>query len=942
MNTTRPGAIQPLVRSFAARLNTTSPPACLRGGLLLALATLLALVLAAALAPALRAASVPVVLPENAASNERFAAQDLSDLLGRLYPNDRFPLATNLPAAGKAILLGRASDPLVRARLTGGLPAAPESFVVRSLRGGSLELGLIAGADARGTAFGVYQLLSRLGCGLTLSGDAIPAPTTNAFDFAGWNFADAPLFPERLVFNWHNFLSGCSTWNQADWERWTVQSQKMGYNAIMVHAYGNNPMAGFSFNQTAKPVGSLSTSIKGRDWSTMHVNNVRRLFGGSVFPCPVFGADAGMAPGNESVAAAQTLMRQVFARAQERGMGVYFAVDVDTPSANPAELIKLLPESARFQAKGVNSTTSGPSPERLWLPNPDTAEGYAFFRAQVDGLLTAYPQITTLVVWFRRDNTPWMYLTAADLPAQWQQEFAAELAKTPEAARLWRAPALFATAKILRAFDRALKERGASQTRLAAGTWGFEFLPAADRFFPAGVPLIGLDYDVIHERPQLAAAASRAPLRDIGARRPVIPVVWAHHDDAHYIGRPYTPLPELASKLADAGAAGFGIIHWTTRPLDLYFSSLAKQTWQSTKDQPLSETCLDLAERWHGPANRQIMGQYLQAWITGAPRFGRETTDAFIDRRLTNITQIVEGCRARIALLDQAQTAGLLPEQRERLDYQRGLEEFIAAFHETHGAFQESQDALKKHDLPGARLLMDRCHPEAVIEQFAKFSSLGGITRGEQGLVVSLNTRWLSHIIRHRQALGLEPVRIKFGPTSHDKLAQARGTFTFHFSTSKELWECWGQEETGAAIVTMPPLADLHSSGIEIAKPFTFTLRPILSGGSRPKPNTPPLPAGAWRVQLLLADPASTGPGQRVVDVKVAGNPVDRVDTYERDASVSHFIQLAYPVTLAAPGMVEVTLTPVKGQAILWWAMIEPVPNTGLQRSAQTPSPAIP
>jgi len=72
--------------------------------------------------------------------------------------------------------------------------------------------------------------------------------------------ADRPLVAERIVFDWHNFLSGCSTWNLEDWQRWTAQSQAMGYNAIMVHAYGNNPMAGFTFQGLPKPVGYLSTT----------------------------------------------------------------------------------------------------------------------------------------------------------------------------------------------------------------------------------------------------------------------------------------------------------------------------------------------------------------------------------------------------------------------------------------------------------------------------------------------------------------------------------------------------------------------------------------------------------------------------------------------------------------------------------------------------------
>ena len=82
----------------------------------------------------------------------------------------------------------------------------------------------------------------------------------------------------RFVFNWHNFLSGCSSWDLQHWNRWTTQSQKMGYNGIMVHAYGNNPMTGFSFMGVDKPVGYLSSTRVGRDWATMHVNGAEQDF----------------------------------------------------------------------------------------------------------------------------------------------------------------------------------------------------------------------------------------------------------------------------------------------------------------------------------------------------------------------------------------------------------------------------------------------------------------------------------------------------------------------------------------------------------------------------------------------------------------------------------------------------------------------------------------
>ena len=235
------------------------------------------------------------------------------------------------------------------------------------------------------------------------------------------------------------------------------------------------------------------------------------------------------------------------------------------------------------------------------------------------------------------------------------------------------------------------------------------------------------------------------------ARRPLIPVVWAHHDDGHYIGRPYTPLPEFAAKLADANAAGFGIIHWTTRPLDLYFTSLARQVWQRTKDEPLPDTCNHMAARVLGDPR---LGKYLHRWITEAPRFARETSDYFIDRPLTDIPGVVANCRDRLALLRAA--------DNDRVKYYKGLERFIAAFYETHDLFQRSQAALKNNDLALARQLMAQCRPESVIEQFAKFSSLGGIMRGEQGLVVSMNlrgSRTLSVTGSARAGTGADQVR---------------------------------------------------------------------------------------------------------------------------------------------------------------------------------------
>ena len=715
---------------------------------------------------------------------------------------------------------------------------------------------------------------------------------------------DNGAVPDRIVFNWHNFLSGCSTWNFEDWQRWTTQSQELGYNAIMVHAYGNNPMAGFTFKGIDKPVGYLSTTAKGRDWSTMHVNDVRRLMGGEVFDGPVFGSDAAIVPDDRRVAAAQALMGRVFADAAQRSMGVVFAVDVDTPTANPQELVALLPESARFEVKAKAYSNVNKVAPSLWLPNPDTPEGDAYYRAQVEGLLKVYPQITRLVVWFRRGGTPWMALKVSDLPEAWQKEYAAEIARTPEAEKYWCSAGLFAIGKIVRAFERARKECGAVRTQIAAGTWGFEFLRASDRFFPTGVPLIGLDYDVIQERPQLGTAEGRAVLSEVGVRRPVIPIIWAHHDDGHYIGRPYTPFSEFGSKLADAHAAGFGIIHWTTRPLDLYFASHARQVRQATKDEPLRATCKAFAAQTLGEPG---LGEYLHKWITEAPRFGRETSDHFIDRPLTNVAAVIAGCRERLALLETA--------KGPNADYYRGLEHVIAAFYETHDLFQRAQVALASNNTAQARSIMSQCHPEEVIKQFAAVSSIGGITRGEQGLVVSLNTRWLVYYVRLRQMLGMEPVRYNFAPTSHDPLAQSPGRFTFFFDTAHTVWQTLGTEETGTQTFDAPSVKEeLGRHGIQSDKPITLTVRPIM--------HKAPLLPGEYTLRLLFADPESTAAGQRVFNVAVSGM-TNAVDIFKEAGGANRLLERDVPVTLRSPDEVAVTLTPVKGKVAISGLVLE-------------------
>lgn len=853
--------------------------------------------------------TVPIVISPGATSVEQIAAQELAGTLAKVYPRAKFEVVESERCDRPAVYLRTpASSPRLCTGLGDRTPRKPEGYVVTTAEIDGHDCGLIIGTDPAGVMNGVHGLLRHLGVGYFLNGDTLPKPTTEPFSFAEWDLSDRPLVPTRMVFNWHNFLSGCSTWDVEHWRQWIVQSQKMGYNAVMVHAYGNNPMAGFKFEGIQKPVGYLSSTRVGRDWSTNHVNDVRRLFGGSVFQTPVFGCVAAVEGTDlERTGAAQSLMSKAFATAEQRGVDVYFAVDIDTTSANPQKLIRALPEHARFETDVPAMAWMGQEAGKTWLVNPDTKEGYEFYKAQVKELLRVYPQIDCLVAWHRRGNTPWMAFSRESMPHAWQKEFTDEVSRTPEAEQLWYSHHLFAQAKIVGAFRRALDELNRPNVRLAFGSWRVDFLPAADRFLPQDVALIPLDWMVLKDQSIFDTAERRTSVAEIAGGRPVIPIAWAHHDDGNYVGRPYTPYSDFYDRLTEMKCteAGFGIIHWTTKPLDLYFQSLVNQVWQSGKNERLEATCQQMARQLVGPSQAESFAAYLKAWVTAMPKIGRETSDFFIDHELKDLPGVEAAHRSRLKMLDQIDRSQLSATGSEWLDYFTGLEHYVLDVYRTENAFNRAKKQYHAGQIDAARTTMAACRPEEVIKRFADFSQKGGLSRGEEGLVVTMNTRWLPHYVRFRQMLGVDSVRYNFAPTSHDPLAQSRGIFTFHFDSRGDVWQCLGSEETGANVFRCSEVScrdnpaeidlirnEICQTGIETDEPITLAIAPILAKGSRGKLKPERLPAGSYELTLLCIDPTESNVGENVFDFRVTTPERTAAQTYHVGPTQSRFLRL--------------------------------------------------
>lgn len=807
--------------------------------------------------------SVEIVSAEGASTVEKIAADELASHLHVLYPSTAFIVGA--PQEGlPAIYLGTAQN--LPQSYTAGLKTkldTPDSFVIKTIGHDAV----IAGESPRAVLFAVDALLEKLGFGFYLSYNTSPSPSPSAFSLSGWEMEDTPIAAERVIFDWHNFLSGCSTWNLDDWQSWVTQASRMRFNTIMVHAYGNNPMYSFQLNGVTKPTGYLANTEQGRDWGTEHVLDVRRIVGAKgLFSGPVFGADASLVPENDTVKAATDLMQKVFRFAADRGMGVTFALDVDTEAVNPQKVIGTLPASARFESRG------------LQFVNPDVPEGYIYYKAEIEQLMQAYPQITQLAVWFRgATDSPWRALQPKEFPAGWNQEYTKGLEANPFLKNDPDAPSMFAIGKIAKAFRKALDETGHPGVALAAGSWRFNFLSAANVFMPPNVALMPLDYGY-----EFPSDPAQEKLRVVGRQRSVVPIVWAQHDDREYAGRSYVPFAGFGSMLQWSNSAGYGVIHWTTRPLDLFFKNVADQVWRASENENLDRTASEMAGRTFGMKAQETGKRYLYSWIYDAPAFGRETTDRFIDQAV-DLGVEMRGAKKRVDLLDSMKPLAENANAQDRVSYFEDWEHYAEGFFEAQTALQKSLVASRSGDIALARREISQASPESVIEQYGRTIRHGITSPGEKGILISMNLRWLPYFAAQRQLLGLDALRVEFAPTFEEPLAFGPGRYTFDFDSSNRIVEVLGSRELGIEVKRFESSAKCPT-GIQLYSPQALTIGGLAGTG---------LPAGAYRMKLNM-------PQDALVQIESAGQRQTISSTLETEV-------------WARNGRIAFTLAPLSG-----------------------------
>ena len=766
-----------------------------------------------------------IFVVSESATNE--AGNDLVNYLSKTYQKQSFQISDKILEGEKNILLELVdNEKLIN----------DEAFQI-SGEGNMLK---IQGETPRAIVNGVHGLLKEIGWSFYLSFE-IPPNEPKPLDFAQMNIQNAPLKEKRIVFDWHNFLSGCTGWDYEQWEEWVDNSSKIGFNTIMVHAYGNNPMQSFSLNGQDKEIGYLTTSQKGRDWGAQHVNDIRLMHGGEIYSEFEFGSKTAKVSENVRCEAATSLMQKVFQHANQKSMDVCFAIDVDTWMANPQNLINTLPKECLLQIAGYN------------IVDPEHPEGKKYYEAQLGKLLSDYPEISMLAAWMRRpgknpgQGSIWLEYDSNTLPGKWQKEYLEILKQNPELKDERPYPGIFAISKIVEVYREILDEIRPN-VELVLGSWRLDYPKQADPFMPEYCGFIPLDWEVIFDKPEVLEE-----LAEVGKNRKLYPIVWAHHDDHRYVGRPYKPFPEFNSKLDKVNGVGYGIIHWTTHPLDLYFTNAENQVWQNSENESFEKAIHNFVKSLL-KSNDENLITYFKEWFENAPMFGRETSDYFIDPNedyhlegYNSALEVVEKAKERMKILQKVDSNNLNNQGLKEYNYQLGMEEFLISFFENHHNIFSAFKLLEEDNQNEAIQYVQKINPEESIKLYSKIISDFGATKGEEGLLLSLNLRWLPDYIDIRQRVGIEPVRINFQPTSHDPLAQGAGRHTFFIDIDKNFWHSKGEKELGILTATNGtlPLKNVSDSWVEITQPTEIPIKTMRNFN---------LPAKTLEIKLIPAE----------------------------------------------------------------------------------------
>ena len=302
-------------------------------------------------------ADLLIVVGQDAPPLERFAADELARMLGKLFPSDVAVDVKTSDTADATFLLGRpASNPLLAQVVDTEWPELTDQGIVLRRLDTEAPTLLVGGGSPVAVMWAAYELGERLGVRYLIDRDVYP-PRQDWDGLPNLHVVMEPNLRNRCWRLINSLPAGPVSWSLEENERYLRQLAQMKFNRIHTALWPTHPFLHYTFRGMPKPPPFLYFGCRFPiDEDTVGYEKLSEYHDQGEFTNPEF---VGAKSPQKLVQRGVSLVRGVHAEARRLGMQTQVSFE---PFSWPKEFIKVIP--AAQPARQFHNVTIQPGNEQ--------------------------------------------------------------------------------------------------------------------------------------------------------------------------------------------------------------------------------------------------------------------------------------------------------------------------------------------------------------------------------------------------------------------------------------------------------------------------------------------------------------------------------------------------------------------------------------------------
>ena len=431
-------------------------------------------------------------------------------------------------------------------------------------------------------------------------------------------------FAIRGVLPWHNFLSGPTSWNLGEYERYLDDCQQKRINFIGFHNHTGGgqryvtyvePMIRIAYKNIL-PGAYLDNSLTAR-WGYEPLAVKDFAFGTSGLygtGATAFGADCSVLSDgtDEHYRLSQEMMRKVMAMARVRGMQTAMGFEF---GVHPPEFFSLMEEGAYWEGTGS------------MIANPAHYQSVEILYATIDNILEAYPDVDWIWLWLNEHSFFGFDADVAFTNPAFKSlyEKNGALFDGPGVTMGQKLTGVWALEYIRLAYE-YLHSVAPGKRMLIGGWGGSNQLPAILKGLDKGLP-----EDIVFSclNPGLGEYPQPAFIAAIAAHRKFWSIPWLEGD--HQLWHQQPRVRVMREQVQQARAMkhdGVVAIHWRTEETKVNFEAFARYASDPSDTTTVSDMYRGYLRRECGPRAAEELTESFtrfdeEGWLrgTGSPEY---------------------------------------------------------------------------------------------------------------------------------------------------------------------------------------------------------------------------------------------------------------------------------------------------------------------------------